>query len=173
MILSKYLEKRRTYKKFLNKKISKLKLSQILDAITYAPNAGNLQNWRLIVIEDKKTKEKLIKSSYDQEWISECPILIVVCSDNEEIERYFGKKNSKKFGTQGCAAGIQNMLLKAEELNIASSWCAISNEKIIRELLKIPDSITLEAIICLGYSSEKPSTPLRTEISNLIHYEEW
>jgi len=173
MILSKYLEKRRTYKNFLSKKISKLKLSQILNAITHAPNAGNLQNWRLIVIENKETKEKLVKASYDQEWIGQCPVIIVVCSDNEEIERYFGKKNSKKFGTQGCAAGMQNMLLKAEELNIASSWCAISNEKIIREILKIPENIHLEAIICLGYSSEKPLAPIRTEISNLIHYEEW
>ena len=173
MVLSEYIKRRRTHKKFLNKKISKSKLNQILDSITHAPNAGNLQNWRLIIIENQETKERLVKASYDQEWVAQSSITIVICSDNEDIERFFGKKNSKKFGTQGCAAGIQNMLLKSEELGIASSWCAISNEKLVREILKIPDKIHLEAIICLGYSSEKPITPRRINLDNIIHHEEW
>ncbi len=173
MVLSKYIKKRRTHNSFLNKKISKTKLNQILDSIKYAPNAGNLQNWRLILVQNQETKKKLAKASYDQEWIIHAPVIVVVCSDNEDIERFFGKKNSKKFGTQGCAAGMQTMLLKSEELGIASSWCAISNEKLIRETLKIPENISLEAIICLGYSSEKPIQPKRVDTDNIIHQEEW
>ena len=173
MVLWKHIKKRRTNKNFLNKKIKKIELNQILNSITHAPNAGNLQSWRLILIEDRKTKEKIVKTSYNQEWISDCPILIVVCSDNSEIERFFGKKYSKKFGTQGCAAGIQNMLLKSEEFGISSSWCAISNEKLLKEILKIPENISTEAIICLGYSNEKQNAPKKININNLIHNEEW
>ena len=173
MVLSEHIKKRRTHKNFLNKRINKSKLNQILDSIKHAPNAGNLQNWRLILVQNQETKEKLVKASYDQEWITQAPAIIVICSDNEEIERFFGKKNSKKFGTQGCAAGIQTMLLKAEELDINSSWCAISNERLVREILKIPENISLEAIICLGYSSEKPIQPKRIDTENIIHQEEW
>ena len=173
MVLSRYIKKRRTYKNFLNKKISKSKLNKIVDFIKHAPNAGNLQNWRLVIVQNQETKEKLVKASYDQEWIAQAPAVVVVCSDNEDIERFFGKKNSKKFGTQGCAAGMQTMLLKAEELGIASSWCAISNERLVGEILKIPDNISLEAIICLGYSSEKLIQPKRINTDNIIHQEEW
>ena len=173
MFLSKYIRKRRTNEKFLNKKINNSNLNKILDSLIYAPNAGNLQNWRLIIIKNQETKEKLVEASYNQKRIANAPVVLIVCSDNGEIERFFGKKNSKKFGTQSCAAGIQNMLLKSEELGIASSWCSISNEKIIKKILKIPNNICLEAIICLGYSQEKYQIPKRGDINKILHYEEW
>jgi len=65
------------------------------------------------------------------------------------------------------------MLLKAEELKISSSWCAISNENLIREILKIPEDISLEAIICFGHSAKKSKIAKRIDLNNLVHYEEW
>ena len=80
MFLSKYIKRRRTQEKFLNKPISDSNINKILDSLTYAPNAGNLQNWRLIIIKNQETKEKLIKSSYNQKRISNANIVVIVCN---------------------------------------------------------------------------------------------
>jgi nitroreductase len=173
MEISSCIKKRRTVKEFLNKKIKKLKLNQILDSLRYAPNAGNLQNWRLIVIDNKEIKEKLVKTSFNQSWINQAPILIVVCSDNQDITRYFGKDSFKKYAIQNCAAGIQNMLLKAYSLGISSCWCAISDEDKVRKILKIPGKISLEAIICLGYSKDEIKMPKRLPLKNILHFNKW
>ena len=167
------IKKRRTTKDFLDKKIEKLKINKILDSIRYAPNSGNLQNWRLIVVEDKEKKKKLVKASFNQSWIAQSSIIIVVCSDNQDIKRYYKKELAENFIIQNCAAGIQNMLLTAYSLGISSCWCATSNEDLVKEILKIPDKISVQAIICLGYSKEKPQMPKRLDLDNILHFNEW
>jgi len=167
------IKKRRTTKEFLDKKIEKLKINKILDSMRYAPNSGNLQNWRLIIVEDKEKKKKLVKASFNQLWINKAPTIIVVCSDNQDVERFFGKKLADKFIIQNCAAGIQNMLLTAHSLGISSCWCGVSNEALVKETLKIPDKISVQAIICLGYSKEKLQMPKRLDLDNILHFKEW
>ena len=56
MKFEKALKGRRSIRKYKDKKLSKNALSSILDAARYAPCAGGMQNFRLIVVEDKKKK---------------------------------------------------------------------------------------------------------------------
>jgi nitroreductase len=167
------LKTRRSVKTFTDKKIKDKDINEVLDSIRYAPNSGNLQNWRLILVKDQKKKEQLKKTAFNQEWIDQAPISIVVCSDDKDVEKFYGKKSSKKFCIQNCAAGIQNMLLKAHSLGISSIWNAVSDEEKIKHLLKIPEDINIHAIISFGYSIEDPDMPKRFELQNILHKEEW
>ena len=121
----------------------------------------------------RKKKEQLKKASFNQEWIDQAPVAVVVCSDDKDIEKFYGKKNSKKFCIQNCAAGIQNMLLKAHSLGISSIWNAVSDEDKVKHTLKIPENINIHAIISFGYSIEEPDMPKRLELDNILHENEW
>jgi nitroreductase len=167
------IKTRRSVKTFTNKKIKDKDIYEILDTIKYAPNSGNIQNWRLVLVKDPKKREKLKKASFNQEWIEQAPVAVVVCSDDQDVEKFYGKKSSKKFCIQNCAAGIQNMLLKAHSLGISSIWNAVSDEDKAKHALKIPENINIHAIISFGYSIEEPDMPKRLEIDRILHEESW
>jgi len=172
MKFEKALKGRRSIRKFKEKKLSKNSLGSILDAARYAPSAGNLQNWRFIVVEDEKTKEKIAKACLGQKWMVRAGALVIACSDDSDVKRIYGNK-SDFYGRQNCAAAVQNMLLKAYSIGMSSCWVGAFNEDDIKNALKIPGDIKIEAVLCFGHSDEKPNMPKRTDLRNLVHFEEW
>lgn len=172
MKVEKAIQGLETTKKYLDKKIKWDKLTEILDSIRYAPSAGDLQNWKIIAIEDQETKQKLAKFSYDQSWISKASAVLVICNDQSEAKRMF-KKKADLYSTQSCAAGIQNILLRATSLGIDSSWVRTFNAERIRSLLKIPEDIKIDALITLGYADRREPKPRINELKNIVYFEEW
>jgi nitroreductase len=81
------MEKRFSCRKYLDKKVSEKDLLLLLDAGAKAPNAGNLQNWDFIVVDDEDKKEKLTKASLDQRWMMGAGVLIVLCYDSTPTKK--------------------------------------------------------------------------------------
>ncbi|MEM0476139.1 MAG: nitroreductase family protein, partial [Candidatus Aenigmatarchaeota archaeon] len=53
------IEKRKSIRKYKNIKVDLKYIMAILEYAILAPSAGNVQEWRFIVIDDNKIKEKL------------------------------------------------------------------------------------------------------------------
>ncbi|MCC5994043.1 MAG: nitroreductase family protein, partial [Candidatus Aenigmarchaeota archaeon] len=79
------IAKRRSIRKYQDKDVDDKLIGVLLWAAAQAPSAGNLQDWRFIVVRDKKTKELLYNAALKQEHVKEAPVLIVVCSDLEVL----------------------------------------------------------------------------------------
>jgi nitroreductase len=172
MDIDRCIQTRRSVRKYLSKKISWEKLKEILDSARYAPSSGNLQNWRFVVVQDPDLKKRISQLCSDQEWINSAPVLIVVCSYDKDLQIMYREK-AETFSIQNTAAAIENMLLKANSLSIDSCWVGSYNEDRIKSILKIPDEIRIDAVITLGYGSEKEETPKRIDLRNIAFYEEW
>ena len=128
---------------------------EILEAGSYAPSSGNVQNWRFIVVKDKKKRDEIADACLGQTWMNQAPVHVVVCSDNSDINAMY-KKRSERYSIQNCAAAIQNILLAACDKGLGSCWVGVFNEDKLRTLLSIPDNISIEAIVTLGYAAYKP-----------------
>ncbi len=148
---------RRSIRKFLNKEISNEDVRKILEAGRHAPSSGNLQNWRFIVVKNEKIKNEIFKASLNQDVIKNANVLIIACSDNNAIMPY-GIRGLKLYSIQNVAAAIENMLLAANALGIGSCWVGAFEEKKIKNILKIPENVSVHAIICLGYPAENPKS---------------
>lgn len=142
-------------KTYLDKDVKHKDVAKILDAAHFAPSSGNIQNWRFITVRSKEAKEKIARACLDQLWMQEAPVLIVVCSDNSNIQVLYPKK-WKKYSRENCAAAIQNIILQATSLGLSSSWIRSFNALRLKNILKIPDDISVEAVVTIGYSNEKP-----------------
>ncbi len=72
-------------KKFNEKKIDDVKLSELFDIIRFAPSADNLQPWKIKVISDPAIKEKLTPAimPFNQERVAMCSHLLVFCADTD------------------------------------------------------------------------------------------
>ena len=92
MDLFKAIENRFSCRTYTNKKIKDNDLYKILHCGTQAPNAGNLQCWRFIVINEEGKKEELVKAALNQRWMMQAPIFIIICGDLTNEKRFYNER---------------------------------------------------------------------------------
>jgi nitroreductase/dihydropteridine reductase len=73
------------------KKIAAEKLETILEAVQLSPSSLGLQHYRVLIIEDAATREKLRAVAYGQSQITDASQLIVFAAETG-IDEAFGKK---------------------------------------------------------------------------------
>lgn len=157
------VSRRRSIRKFLNVPLEKEHWASILAAGARAPSCGNLQNWKIIVIEQKSHKEKVASLCYNQMWISHAAVLFVVCADTKIATQFYGVRGDRLYSVQNCAAMVQNMLLKATELGVGSCWVSAFDETKLKVHLNMPEYIRPQAVVALGYADEEvPAPPLKS-----------
>ena len=172
MELDKIIKERRTAKSFFEKTVSWDLIIKCIDNARYAPNAGNVQNFKFITIRDKITIEKVSKMCDGQEWIAKAPVLIVVCSDVKQLRRLYETRGEALYAVQNCAAAIENLLLTAHNLGLGSSWIGAFDEEEINELLEIPEDIRPQAVIAIGYLKQSEESK-REPLDNFIYFEKY
>ncbi len=170
MELSEAIKKRRSVRGFNNIPVEFDKITEILTAGLYAPSSGNLQNWQFIVVTDKEKIRKLPDYCAGQEWISQAPVVIIVCAETEEIKHRFGKRGTNLYSIQNTALAIQNILLTAEQLELSVGWIGAFDEQDIKKLFDIPDSIDVHAILGIGYSDYEPPEKIVLPLERKIFF---
>ncbi len=154
------VKERRSIRAFQEKAIPQEALDQIIEAILWAPSAGNLQSRFFYFVFERKLKTKLARAALDQFFISDAPLAIVACCDLR-IEGHYGRRGRDLYTIQDVAASIQNLMLVAHEIGLGSVWVGAFDEKKVFETLEIPNHLRPVAIVPVGYPAEFPSPPPR------------
>ena len=141
----------RSFKK--TKKPDYKKIIEIIEAGTLAPLAGNMFSIKYLVVADKEKIGKIAEAC-QQDFVGEVAFLIVVCSDRKPLDKHYYERG-KIYSRQQAGASVENMLLKATELGLASCWVGAFSDETIRHILNIPDDIELEAVLPIGYELGK------------------
>jgi len=164
---------RKSIRKFDKKPVDDKLVGVMLYMATQAPSAGNVQDWRFIIVKDEKVKEKLWKAALEQDQVKDAPINIVVCSDLKSISLKYGKRGELLYSIQDTAAAIENILLAAEGLGLGSCWVGAFDEEKVKFILSLPENIRPVAIIPIGYPAEEPKKPMRRQFENLTWVNKW
>ena len=167
------VRKRRSIRKYLSVPVGRELIAKIIQAGNEAPCAGNIQNWRFIIVEDEKLKKKIAKAALEQYWIATAPVVIVVCSDNDEIKKFYGLRGERLYSIQNCAAAIENMLLKVVELGLGSCWVSAFDENELSRDLEIPDNVRPQAILPIGYPAEEVPRAMRFRLEDICFISKW
>jgi nitroreductase len=157
MNISKAIEERFSCRSYRNKKISDKSLNKILEAGIRAPNAGNLQAWKFVLVNKEDVKEQITKAALDQRWMMQAPVFIVVCSNLNKLKTYYPGKY-RLYAMQDTSLAAENIILMAYSLKIKSCFIGAFDEKAVSRILRLPDDIEPYSIITLGYSDEKGIT---------------
>ena len=187
---------RRSIRKYTNEPISCSIIEKIIDAGRVAPSAKNRQPWKYLVYsgEAKVRLLSIMKKGIEMEEINprlplsvngipdakntlqimeNAPVVIVVLNTNGkspfvqlDVDGRFAEMND----LLSIGASIENMLLKAEELNIGTLW--IGNTCFAyQELMEyIGSTAELIGAIALGYKAETPAMRPRKKIEDIIVY---
>jgi len=160
MELLEIIKGRRSIRAFQKKEIPPEIIDKMIDALIWAPSAGNLQSRKFYFIFDQKTKDELVKTALRQSFIAESPLVIVGCADERSASKY-GERGITLFSICDVSASIQNLMLLAYEQGLATCWVGAFDEKKVAEFLNLPGNLRPIVICPVGYAAEKPNPTSR------------
>ncbi len=155
---------RRSVRRYRDVPVEWEKVGHVLEAGRAAPSAGNLQNWRFIVVTSGGQRDGIAEASLNQKWMAKAPVHIVVTSEVKKVEIFYGLRGERLYSVQNCAAAIQNMLLAAHAQGLGACWVGAFDEDMVRRICGIPGQSRPQAIITLGYEEGKAKDPGRTAL---------
>jgi len=151
------------------------KVLRALEAAVSAPSAHNSQPWRVILIDDKDTIERLLEEMVEEwrhdlradglpDWKVEvivgeakkrslrASILIIVCLTMTEMDKYPDERRMRAeyvMAVQSIGAFIENLLLALHALGLGACWrCApLFAPDAVRRVLGIPVDVEPQAMI--------------------------
>jgi len=145
---------RRSIRKYKNKDIEKDKLSKIIECALLSPSSRGINPWEFIIVKNKDMLEKLSKAKNSgSSFLAAAPLAIIVIADNTKSDVWI----------EDAAIAAIIIQLEAEKLGIGSCWIQIRNrltkdgnnsEMVVKNLLQIPDTYSIECIISMGYPDE-------------------
>ena len=162
---------RRSIRKFLDKKPDFKIIHDVVSCGLSAPCAGNVQNVKVIIVENEDIRRECAKASYQQYWISDAPYLLVVCRDDTELNITYPDKG-EFYSIQNCAAVIENILMATSFAELGACWVGAGDNDVLRSILSIPEEYKVDAIIPIGYANESPSID-KLEFDNCVFYEKF
>lgn len=167
------IKSRRSVRKYRDKPVEWGKITAIVDSARLAPSAGNLQNWKFVLIRDDENRKRLSEAAFKQEWMKKAPVHIVVVGEPDKSEAFYGLRGKTFYTTQGCGAAIENMLLTANSLGLGACWVGAFDEDNVRRVINSPEAVAIQAIVTIGYADERPPMPPKTLIHHLLYNEMW
>lgn len=163
--------KRRSIRKFEDRKVENEKIGKLLTACKWAPSAGNRQPWEVIVVKEEETLEELSEIAMGQYWMTGSPVVLVMCINERMAKATYGERGKKLYAIQSTAAAMENMMLRAVDIGLGSCWIGSFDEDSASDLLKCEEHIRPVALIPIGYPAEEPQPPRRDGITSFSYIE--
>ncbi|HET6513672.1 MAG TPA: nitroreductase family protein [Thermodesulfovibrionales bacterium] len=163
----KVVKERRSVRSFQGKDIPEEVVRKLIDAMVWAPSAGNLQSRKFYAIRDGRGKRGIAVAALNQDFIAHAPLVIVGCADRR-IEARYGERGVNLYALQDVACSLMNMMLVAWENGLGSVWVGAFRENEIIQSLGLPPHLRPVAIVPVGYPSRIPSAPPRVSAEDAV-----
>jgi nitroreductase len=165
------IEKRKSTRSFKNKSVPWRRILDAIDAACVGPFADGINHMKFLIIEESETIKKLADIA-DQEWIADSQTLIVVCSDDSNLEAMHGERG-RVYSRQQSGAAINTIMLKLVDCGIDSCWVGSYSDEQIKQTLGIPGHIQIEALIPTGYAAKIEKKKKKKDLEHAIFWESW
>jgi nitroreductase len=195
MSLFEAIHSQRAIRHFSEQPVADEAVETMLNAAIRAPNGGNRQPWRFVVIRDADLKRqlgqwylaawqaatadmKVLTQPYRHgaelaQQMATVPVLILACIDHGEVGSGRGPI------TRGASIypAVQNLLLAARTLGLGTVLTTLHTqyESEIKALLNIPETIETAALIPVGYPAEgvRWGRARRGPLSEVVFHDRW
>ncbi len=169
MEFSKVLEERRSVRNYNNKALLPDTIKNILEYAILAPSAHNRQPWYFVVIQNQDKKKKIgdtleekmgLEGKKTCDVIREAQALILVFADIEDTI----------MDLVSVGASIENMILKARDLGVASLWMGyiLNIEDEVKKMVGVDKKLV--SAVALGYTLSFPSKRPRKDLEEVSYW---
>ena len=162
------IKTRRSVRRYKPEPIPEDDLKKIVEAARQAPSAGNRQPWRFVVVRDPETKEKLGEIARGQTWISDAgAIVAALAMDKKSPEVY------ERWAERDVMTAVEHIVLASWSLGYGTCWIGAFYEDQVKELLGIPEEMTVIVLLPIGVPAHSPDPRSRKPLDEIFHEEKY
>jgi nitroreductase len=125
-------------------------MEKLMEALRWAPSAGNSQPWFFYVVTNQEKKDELSRAAFGQSFIADAPVVFVVCANADESSRSYGERGRGLYCLQDTAAATENLLLAATALGYGCCWIGAFQEQAVSTAIGIPQHLRPVAMVPVG-----------------------
>ena len=203
MDLFEAIYRRRDVREFGPDEIPRETLLKILDAAHHAGSVGLMQPWNFTVVQSPETQatiadmvaEENLKAaenysgderekylSLHLEAIHTAPVhLVVTCDSQRGGSQIVGRNTMPETDLYSTCCAIQNLWLSARAEGVGMCWVSLIDPERVKQLLHIPEEITLVGYLCMGIPESFDDRPhlerqrwrKRTPLEEVLFFESW
>lgn len=160
------IKKRRSVRFYTDEAIEEDKLKKLTEAAIWAPSAGNIHAWNIVIIQRKGDIE-LVKA-ISPGMLGNSTALMILCADKRKAYNKGGEVGRDVLSKMDIAIAAQNLCLEATELGLGSCIIRSFNQEAVRGLLDLPENIIPELVVTLGYPRSIPHPPPRRTVEDAV-----
>jgi nitroreductase len=147
---------RRTVRRFEQRHIEPAVLAELLEAARSAPSAANKQPLEYVVVSNPTVRGQIFANVAWAGYIrpkrdpmpGQEPMAYIVLLVNRNIAEHGAAAD--------VGAAAENIMLAAWSLGIGSCWMGAIGRPEIAKILQIPENMSIDTLIALGYPAEEP-----------------
>lgn len=168
---------RRSIRRYKSMEIEEQTLQRILEAARWAPSWANTQCCELVVIKDGTIKSKLSeilsKKNPATLAVQNVPVVVAVCGKLNTSGFYNGNPITKLGDWFMYDLGLvtQNICMAAHREGLGTVIVGAFDHDRAREILEVPASHEVVALLPLGYPDHRPPAPKRKAMEEFVHWD--
>ncbi len=146
------------------------KLHAILEMACAAPSAGDLQAYRIVVVQSADRRDALRLAAHDQAFVSEAPVCLVFCADPQRSAEVYGERGRRLYAIQDTTIAAAYAQLAIVAAGMGSTWVGSFDADAVREVLELEPGLEPLALLSMGYPAELPAPTPRRPLDEMILY---
>ena len=171
------IKSRRSIRKYGAERIDHSVLESIISTASFSPSWKNTQITRYIAIEDTSIIQEIADKftpEFNSNIVKQVSTLIAVTFIKNrcgfERDGSYSTKKEDRWQMFDVGVACQTFCLAAHEAGLGTVIMGIWDEDGISELLQIPETQELAALIAIGYPDIAPDAPKRKSVEDLLTY---
>jgi nitroreductase / dihydropteridine reductase len=189
---------RRAIRQYEAKPVPEETIRELLEIISYAVSAINLQPWKIKVISDQATKDALFPATFGQNQVTTCSHLFVFCADTDyaaiikatdKVMASRGIPDPMREAMMELAANVANgmspeqrLAWSKEQVYIALGNCLNGAYSLglgacpmtafqpaeFAKILGLPENLVPTVMVSIGYPAEAGAPKARRSVDDIL-----
>lgn len=165
------IKKRRSVRAYEPRKVPNELLLELIEAAIWAPTGSNIQPWYFIIIKDDGVLERI--NAFSPGLLGNPGNLIVICTDRKRAFEKASVLGRDVLCLMDISMAAQNIMLMATEKGLGTCAVRSFNKKAISKILNLPEHISPDLIVSVGYSNKAVNAPKRRGVNEVSFFDRW
>ena len=192
------VKNRRSVRQYQNMLVREATIHELLEIIGLSVSTINLQPWKIKVISDQETKDKLFSATFGMNQVRTCSHLLVLCADTDypaiidrlsraqlaagvpddmrqrardmatDLSASMSPEQRLQWSQQQVYIALGNAVNGAYSLGLGACPMTAFKPAEFAQILGLPSNLVPTVLVSVGYSAEPGPQKLRHPVSDIL-----
>jgi nitroreductase len=167
----------KSIRRYQEKTIEPEVLDKLLEVGMRAPSSGNLQNFSLLVVDDKEKLALLAEETYAA-FVKKAPVSIIALVDYYRFNRlckmfdapfHYDNADSIFIGCWDAIVALHNIAVAAESMGLGTCYVGLILQTDNKKIFDLPDYVFAVGMLTIGYPDHEPDFRPRHQMEAIVH----